>query len=725
MAVLVTGGGGYLGVHVVRECLERGWEVRIFDRFCFGQNAVAELVSHPNCEAVQGDVRRLQEHPGLLDGVTAVVHLGGLSNDMSCDLNEEMAFDVNVESTAELAELAAQSGVTRFVLGSSCNVYGKGVFEFLDEQSPTNPVSTFGRTKVEAEKKVLAFNSNRFEPVVARVATMFGWSERMRFDLAVNQMAATAARQQRINVMGGGNQWRPFIHVADAARAIGAMLAAPREAVNGEIFNVGSDEMNLRISALAERVAVHFPGVEIVQMRSDDDLRSYHVRFEKLAHDLSFTCAYSLDDGVREVRDRLAELEVDPMSAPYINVETMRALLDTPVDEGGEPIASKLITLAKPSLGEEEENAIIETVRSGWLATGARVQSFEKQFADLVGAHRAVAVTSCTAALHLCLHHLGVGAGDEVITTPLTWASIGNTIINMGAKPVFVDIDPGTLNLDPAGLDAAITDRTKAIMPVHLAGQPCQMDEVRAAAENRGVPVVEDAAHALGASYHGTPIGSDTDYACFSFYAIKNITTIEGGIIAVRDPEAADRLNLLASNGMSANAWQRYGRSAAPQPPEVVVPGYKYRMGDVNAAIGLEQLKKFETFRRGRQRLARLYYSVLEDVDEISLPTMIDDVVHAWHLLIVRLDLSKLTKTRDEVAQALRRENVATGVHFLGLHLHKYYRETLGYDPDSLPHATKASYEILSLPLHPAMSDKNVHDVVAALKKVLTHSRKS
>lgn len=723
MRVLVTGGGGYLGSWVVGELLDRGHEVRVFDRFCFGEESLGDIAVSPQCEVVRGDIRRLQECPDLLDGVEGVVHLAALSNDMSCDLDAEMAMDVNVESTRELVAQAVTHGVRRFVFRSSCSVYGKGVFELLDEKSPTNPVSTFGRTKLEAEGAVMALASDAFEAVVGRAATLFGSSSRMRFDLALNQMVATGVRQGRIDVMGGGNQWRPFVHVRDAARAFADMVEAPAARVSGEVFNVGSAAMNHRIVDLAEYVAAKLGGVPVEGVKGDDDLRSYSVEFEKIREGLGFEAVYTLDDGIEEVRGVVEGMEADPFSEPYINVERMRTLLDTPVDEGGEPIAPRFIALAKPNLGPEEESAVVETLRSGWLTTGAKVQAFERQFSELVGAAHTVAVNSCTAALHLCLAELGVGPGDEVITSPLTWASTGNTIMSLGAKVVFADVNPGTLNIDPALIEDAITDRTKALMPVHLGGQPCELETIYEIARRRGIGVVEDAAHALGASYKGTPVGGYGDLSCFSFYAIKNITTIEGGTITLEDEDRAARLRLLASNGMSSIAWQRYGRSAEARPPEVVVPGFKYRMGDVSAAIGLEQLKKFDAFKAARHRIARLYFSVLEDIEEISLPEIIEGVEHAWHLMIVRFDSAKLKKSRDELAQALRRENVATGIHFLGLHLHEYYRETLGMNPDDLPHATKASHEILSLPLHPAMSDKNVHDVVRALKKVLAHAR--
>ncbi len=723
MRIVVTGGGGYLGSALVSLLLDAGHQVRVFDRFCFGEDALTPWAQTPGCEIVRGDIRRLQETPGLLQDVDAVVHLASLSNDPSCDLDEEMAHDVNVESTRELASQAVQHGVRRFIFGSTCLVYGKGVFEVLDEQSPANPVSTFGATKLEAEHLLLDMANSNFEPVIARNATLFGWAPRMRFDLAINQMVATALHQKRIVVRGGGNQWRPFVHVADAAQALRMLAEAPAAKVQREIFNVGSDVGNYQIIALARRVARHFEGIEIEVPRDDDDLRSYRVQFAKI-RELGFRCQYSVDEGITEVRDKLVETGIDPFTEAHLNVQRMKTLLATPVAEGGEPVAPRFIPLARPGIGPEEEHAVLTTLRSGWITSGPQIPTFEKMFSDTVSAPYTVAVNSCTAALHLCLVHLGVQPGDEVITSSLTWGSTGNTILNMGAKVVFADIDPGTLNIDPAAIEAAITDRTRVIMPVHVAGQPCRLDEIYAIARRHGIAVVEDAAHALGAAYKGVPIGNYGDFACFSFYAIKNITTMEGGTITLRDADAAHRLRRLASNGISVTAWQRYGRSAVPSPPEVVEPGYKYLMSNVGAAMGIEQLKKFPQFKAARKRLAHLYATALAEVDEIAIPEVIDDIDHAWHLFIIRFRADKLTRTRDELAHALRQENIGTGFHFYGLHLNQYYREVLGMRPEDLPNATAASHEVLSLPLFPAMTDKNVHEVVEAVKKVVAHARK-
>src|SRR5689334_21980655 len=365
---------------------------------------------------------------------------------------------------------------------------------------------------------------------------------------------------------------------------------------------------------------------------------------------------------------------------------------------GDRPRRAEFLPLSRPSIGDAEVDAVVACLRSGWITSGPRVAEFERLFAEAVGAHHAVAVSSATAGLHLAFLIAGLGPGDEVITSPLTWASTGNMILAVGAQPVFDDIDPSTLNLDPAAVERAVTERTRAIVPVHFAGQPVDLDALRTVAARNGVALIEDAAHALGTTYRGRPVGGGSTAAVFSFHPIKAITTGEGGMVTTDDTAFADRLRLLRFHGISRDAWSRYGKRALPD-YEIVELGFKYNMTDIQAALGLAQLERLEEFVAARARVAEWYREALADVPAVE---MLADVPHparhAWHLLVVRLQLEKLRIGRDVVMQELLDANIGVGLHFKALHLHELYRERLRVTPADLPHATAASERIMSLP---------------------------
>jgi dTDP-4-amino-4,6-dideoxygalactose transaminase len=314
---------------------------------------------------------------------------------------------------------------------------------------------------------------------------------------------------------------------------------------------------------------------------------------------------------------------------------------------------------------------------------------------------------------------LDIGPGDEVITSTVTFPSTVNSILHLGAKPILVDVDPRTLNLDPDCVEHAVTRRTKAVIPVHMAGQPADMDAIWDIAERYGLYVIEDAAHALGAEYRGSSVGSlaRSTATCFSFYPTKNITTIEGGAVTTNDDAVAARVRLLSNNGLTHNAWARYAVSKS-EPWEAVVAGFKANMSDVQAAMGIHQLPRLDGFLRRREQLAVAYKAALHKVAVVELLESRSGVRQAWHLFVVLLHADQLSIDRDSFRRALRQENIGTGVHFAPLHLLPYYRDRLRIDPAQLPNATALGPRLLSLPLFPAMSDPDLRDVVSAIEKV-------
>ncbi|AOY05348.1 DegT/DnrJ/EryC1/StrS aminotransferase family protein [Bacillus subtilis] len=372
-----------------------------------------------------------------------------------------------------------------------------------------------------------------------------------------------------------------------------------------------------------------------------------------------------------------------------------------------------------PLIGKEEIQEVTETLESGWLSKGPKVQQFEKEFAAFVGAKHAVAVNSCTAALFLALKAKGIGPGDEVITSPLTFSSTANTIIHTGATPVFADIDENTLNIDPVKLGAAVTPRTKAVVPVHFGGQSCDMDAILAIAQNHGLFVLEDAAHAVYTTYKQRMIGSIGDATAFSFYATKNLATGEGGMLTTDDEELADKIRVLSLHGMSKAAWNRYSSNGSWY-YEVESPGYKMNMFDLQAALGLHQLKRLDDMQKRREEIAGRYQTAFQQIPGLITPFVHDDGRHAWHLYVLQVDEKKAGVTRSEMITALKDEyNIGTSVHFIPVHIHPYYQKQFGYKEADFPNAMNYYKRTLSLPLYPSMSDDDVDDVIEAVRDIV------
>jgi dTDP-4-amino-4,6-dideoxygalactose transaminase len=383
---------------------------------------------------------------------------------------------------------------------------------------------------------------------------------------------------------------------------------------------------------------------------------------------------------------------------------------------------SEFLPFSPPLIGEEEIAEVVDTLRSSWITTGPKTKRFEERFAAYLAAPGALALNSCTAALHTALVTLGIGPGDEVITTPMTFAASVNVIEHVGAKPVLVDVEPDTLNIDPARVAAAINPRTKVLLPVHYAGHPVDLDPLRDLARDHELTIVEDAAHALPARYKGQPIGAGGNPVAFSFYATKNLTTAEGGMLTA-DPGFLQRARTVSLHGMSRDGWKRYEKGGSWY-YEVLLPGFKYNMTDIQAALGLCQLEKLERFQRRRREVVALYESGFAGEDALELPTAREEVEHAWHLYVLRLRPDALCIGRDQFIEELKQRNIGTSVHFIPIHLHPYYRDKYGYRPEDFPVAYDNFQRMLSLPLNPRLSDGDAADVVeAVLDIVRTHRR--
>ncbi len=400
----------------------------------------------------------------------------------------------------------------------------------------------------------------------------------------------------------------------------------------------------------------------------------------------------------------------------------MMSTRDRLASQGGTPVRESFLPVAVPWIGEREKSLVLQTLDSGWITTGPRAHELGCRLAESVGAKRGLAVNSCTGALHIALAALGIGPGDEVITSVYTFCATANVIEHVGAKPVLVDVETDTLNLDPAAVQAAISPRTRALLPVHYGGHPCEMDALMELARRHELKVVEDAAHALGASFRGRPVGSIGDATAFSFYAIKNLTTGEGGAVTGDGEELFEKMTILSLHGINRDAWKRYAATGSWY-YEVSAPGFKYNLSDILAAIGLGQLERFTEFQTRRAELVARYEQALAEIPEIRRPKARPHVRHAWHLYPVALQLERLRCDRARFIEELRAENIGTTVNFIPLHLHPYFRRVLPYQEGNFPRAEDAYRRAVTLPLFPRMSDGDVDDVVAAVAKVVTHYR--
>ncbi len=375
------------------------------------------------------------------------------------------------------------------------------------------------------------------------------------------------------------------------------------------------------------------------------------------------------------------------------------------------------LVFGSPAIGQEEINEVMDTIRSGWLGTGPKTHRFEREFADYLGVKHCVAVSSCTAALHLSMLAAGIGPGNEVIVPAMTFCASANAVVHTNARPVFADVEKDGMTLDPIDVERKITRNTKAILPVHFHGRAADLKRLRAIAEKHKLYIIEDAAHAIETLYQGKHIGAVGDIACFSFYITKNMTTVEGGMVATNNDEWASLIKTYALHGMSQDAWARFS-DAGYKHYEVVVPGFKYNMTDMQASFGIHQLHRVEENLKKREHIWHAYNEAFKDLPVTLPPEGGQSTRHARHLYAIRL--TKQAKIgRDAFMESMHRQNIGTGVHYTALHLHRYYREKFGHKQGDFPNAEEIGYTTVSLPLSAKLSDSDVLDVVNAVRTAL------
>jgi len=382
-------------------------------------------------------------------------------------------------------------------------------------------------------------------------------------------------------------------------------------------------------------------------------------------------------------------------------------------------VREEYLTFGKPYIGQEEIDEVVDTLESRWLGTGPKVTQLEEKFCEYTGADYAVALNSCTAGLHLSMLVNDIKAGDEVITSPMTFCATANAIIHTGAIPVFVDIDKNTFNIDPEKIEEKITEKTKAILPVHFAGLPCDMDRIMELAQKYNLRVIEDAAHATESIYKGRKIGIIGDMTCFSFYVTKNMVTGEGGMVTTNNKELAGLLKIYALHGMDQDAWKRYSDNGFKH-YQVVYPGYKYNMMDLQAAIGIHQLNRLGKLSKRRKEIFNYYNDSFKDLPLILPKQNRTDSIHAYHLYTALVDEKQTIISRDELQSKLHDYNIGTGIHFTSLHLHEYYRKRFNFKPDDFSNARYVSDRTISFPLSGALTDTDVEDVVNSVRMIFS-----
>ena len=376
------------------------------------------------------------------------------------------------------------------------------------------------------------------------------------------------------------------------------------------------------------------------------------------------------------------------------------------------------LVFGKPRIEDDEIKEVTDCLRSGWIGTGPRTRRFEEMFKEYKGSSHAIALNSCTAALHLALLALGISSGDEVIVPAMTFGATANAVVHAGARPVFVDCEKDTGNMDITDLEKKITPRTKVIIPVHFAGRPCKMDEITAISEKRGIKIIEDCAHALDGEYHGKKTGTMGDIGCFSFYATKNIVTGEGGMAVTDNEEYARKIKTLSLHGITQDAWEREGGSTYRH-YEVIYPGYKYNMTDIQSAIGIHQLPRVKEYRQSRAEIWRKYNEAFSSLPVFTPPGAEPDTEHSYHLYTLFLDTERTPVKRDTFLNEMKKRKIGVGVHYTALHLHSYYRDTLGYREGDFPNAEWISERTVSLPLYPSLTDSDVTAVISATRDIL------
>lgn len=732
MKVLITGHAGYVGSVATAVFAEAGHEVTGLDTGYFAPCHTEGMEPVDPPRVIAKDVRHVTTQD--LAGFDAILHLAALSNDPMGDLAPELTAAINRDATIALARAAKQAGVSRFIFASSCSIYGAGNPDLLlDETAPVNPLTAYASSKVESEAGLLALADASFAPTFMRNATCYGLSPRVRTDLVLNNLVCSALSTGEVKLLSSGLAWRPLLHVRDLARAAAAILAADTETVRGEAFNIGQNSENHFVRDIATIVADAVPGSKVTFAEGNTvDPRSYRVDFTKFASAFpDFRFLHTAVSGAKELVAAMAgrTSAADLTGQRYVRLARLKHLMDKGAlapdltwkglpDTAPLTAARERVPVAGPSITQREIDLVADAARNAWFANHAAYNlRFEAMVAEQTGRKHAISLAHCTSAIHLALAGLNIGPGDEVIVPECTWVATASPVVQVGATPVFADIDPVSWCMSPASLAAAITPRTKAAIVVDLYGGMADWARLEAIARDAGIILIEDAAEAIGSRYRGKPAGSFGRASVFSFHGSKTVTTGEGGMLVTDDDALAERVNILRDQG-------RHPTSRALITEEV---GFKYRMSAMQAAMGVAQMERLDELIALKRDIFAFYAEELSGLPGLTLNAEPPQVFNSYWMVTAVLDPA-LGLLKQQVAAEMGADGIDTRPFFYPLSWQPAFRSqpSAAGAPARNPDAYAISATGINLPSGYNVTRDVAVRVSRSLKSILArHARRA
>ncbi|MBN1592720.1 MAG: NAD-dependent epimerase/dehydratase family protein [Candidatus Coatesbacteria bacterium] len=711
--ILVTGGAGYLGCQLCPLLVEKGADIRVFDRLYFSDSGLLSVLDKDRFELVKGDIRAIEKFHWLLDGVWAVVHLASLANDPSCDLSPTMAEEINHLATIKLAKMAQARGVERFVFASSASVYGSCGDKLVGEMSPLLPVSLYARLKIKSERALLAMSDEKFAVTALRQATLYGYSPRMRFDLAINLMTMSAVEKGEIIVLGGGAQWRPFLHVHDAARAIAMVLNSDRKLITSEVFNVGRNEHNLRIRDLADIVADELPDINVEVAPDDADRRSYRVRFDKIGDVLGYQTERTPADGVKEIAEALhGGLLPEPYSTPYFNVMHLKRLMNIPVAEGGETARTKFLPNCLPAISSTDREKISDSLKGiadGQL--GDPIGEFESSLRENFDIAAALLLHSHYLAILGAFSMLKRDGCRSIIMHPFADSRVHTAASQLGFEPIICEIDENTLCFDLDRLRRHLEKGATALVAGSVLDLPEQLEIIDAMLTETQCSLIVDAQNLMGAAICERDITAYGKAVILDLGADQKVTTLGGGAILLRDPAEKERvIDFLACR-----------LTDGPQPFVHRLLG----LSPISAMLGTSNLERLYDNVATCRNLQKVYDELLMNIPHVRTVPPADGISRSGSRYPVFIDFDELTIDAWRLERLMKAEKIEVRKCAGGCAADIAMARSRGKAAKRSSNISSEVVTLLSqmvfLPLHPAMHADDANDVVQALSKIVAH----